>query len=118
MLFRIRYVAASAVMMLVSCFKTPKPECSFACGPNSACPADYTCAADNFCHLRLANNQLGACEFTADASLIDGRPGALERAVQNLLDNACKFAPSGAIGSGSSISVASTTGMSSMVGSR
>ncbi len=36
-------------------------------------------------------------EVTADASLIDGRPGALERAVQNLLDNACKFAPSGAI---------------------
>lgn len=71
MQFRIRYVAVSAVMMLVGCFKTPTPECSFACGPNSACPADYTCAADNFCHLRLANNQLGACEFPADAARID-----------------------------------------------
>lgn len=36
-------------------------------------------------------------EVRADASLIDGRPGALERAVQNLIDNACKFAPNGAI---------------------
>ena len=36
-------------------------------------------------------------EVRADASLIDGRPGAVERAVQNLIDNACKFAPTGAI---------------------
>lgn len=36
-------------------------------------------------------------EVRADASLIDGRPGALERAVQNLIDNACKFAPNGTI---------------------
>ncbi len=33
----------------------------------------------------------------ADESLVDGRPNALERAVQNLVDNACKFAPQGAI---------------------
>jgi len=32
-----------------------------------------------------------------DASLVDARPSALERAVQNLIDNACKFALSGAI---------------------
>ena len=31
----------------------------------------------------------------ADDSVCDGRPGALERAVQNLVDNACKFAPDG-----------------------
>lgn len=30
-------------------------------------------------------------------SSLDGRPAALERAVQNLLDNACKFAPDGSI---------------------
>ena len=36
-------------------------------------------------------------EVHADASLVDGRPGALERAVQNLIDNACKFAPQGAV---------------------
>lgn len=36
-------------------------------------------------------------EVRADTSLVDGRPGALERAVQNLIDNACKFAPVGAI---------------------
>jgi two-component system sensor histidine kinase MprB len=34
---------------------------------------------------------------TSDESLLDGRPNALERATQNLVDNACKFAPDGAI---------------------
>ncbi len=33
----------------------------------------------------------------ADESVCAGRPGALERAVQNLVDNACKFAPDGDI---------------------
>jgi len=32
---------------------------------------------------------------TADASIVDGRPQALERAVSNLLDNATKFAAAG-----------------------
>ncbi|MEY2754478.1 MAG: hypothetical protein RJB65_836 [Actinomycetota bacterium] len=32
-----------------------------------------------------------------DESVVDGRPGAIERAVQNLLENACKFAPDGPI---------------------
>ena len=31
----------------------------------------------------------------ADDTVCDGRPGALERAVQNLVDNACKFAAEG-----------------------
>ncbi len=34
---------------------------------------------------------------TADDSVVDGRPNALERATQNLIDNACKFAPEGPI---------------------
>lgn len=34
---------------------------------------------------------------TADASLLDGRPAALERAMQNLVDNACKFASDGPV---------------------
>ena len=33
----------------------------------------------------------------ADDSALQGRPAALERAVQNLVDNACKFAPTGTI---------------------
>ena len=33
----------------------------------------------------------------ADGSTVHGRPQALERAVQNLIDNACKFAPNGDI---------------------
>jgi len=34
---------------------------------------------------------------TADESTVEGRPNALERAVQNLIDNACKFAPEGPV---------------------
>jgi two-component system sensor histidine kinase MprB len=34
---------------------------------------------------------------TADETVIDGRPNGLERATQNLIDNACKFAPDGPI---------------------
>jgi len=33
----------------------------------------------------------------ADGSLLDGRPNALERAMQNLVDNACKFSPDGPV---------------------
>ena len=29
--------------------------------------------------------------------MVDGRPNGLERAAQNLIDNACKFAPNGPI---------------------
>lgn len=36
-------------------------------------------------------------EVDADESLLDGQPAALERAMQNLIDNACKFAPDGAV---------------------
>ncbi|MGB8858976.1 MAG: HAMP domain-containing sensor histidine kinase [Ilumatobacteraceae bacterium] len=35
--------------------------------------------------------------LSADESLVDGRPNGLERATQNLIDNACKFAPEGPI---------------------
>ena len=34
---------------------------------------------------------------TSDGSMVDGRPNGLERATQNLIDNACKFAPDGPI---------------------
>lgn len=34
---------------------------------------------------------------TGDESVVDGRPNGLERATQNLIDNACKFAPVGPI---------------------
>jgi two-component system sensor histidine kinase MprB len=34
---------------------------------------------------------------SADDLLVEGRPNALERATQNLVDNACKFAPDGPI---------------------
>jgi hypothetical protein len=42
-------VAAAAV--LAGCYKTPNPECAFACelGGAESCPDGYTCRADNLC---------------------------------------------------------------------
>jgi two-component system sensor histidine kinase MprB len=39
----------------------------------------------------------GTIELTVDDSLVEGRPQAIERAMQNLVGNACKFAPDGTI---------------------
>src|SRR5690349_12902271 len=46
MLGRLLALAACAA----SCYNPPEPDCGFVCGPNNACPADYTCAADRHCH--------------------------------------------------------------------
>jgi two-component system sensor histidine kinase MprB len=39
----------------------------------------------------------GSIELVTDGSLVEGRPQAIERAMQNLVGNACKFAPDGTI---------------------
>jgi two-component system sensor histidine kinase MprB len=39
----------------------------------------------------------GTIELAVDDSLVEGRPQAIERAMQNLVGNACKFAPDGTI---------------------
>jgi hypothetical protein len=41
----------AGLLALVGCYEPPKPDCGFRCGPNLACPSDYTCASDNRCHL-------------------------------------------------------------------
>ncbi len=44
----------------VSCYSPSEPLCSFQCGDNRACPADYQCLADNYCHL---HGQAGDCGY-------------------------------------------------------
>ena len=37
---------------LPACYDVPKPQCGFRCGPDGACPEDYTCSpTDGRCHL-------------------------------------------------------------------
>ncbi len=42
--------AALTGAIIASCYSLPEPQCGFLCGPNGACPADYTCAPDHHCH--------------------------------------------------------------------
>lgn len=49
-------LAPALVLTVVSalwlaCYDAPRPDCGFRCGPDAACPADYTCSArDGRCH--------------------------------------------------------------------
>ena len=49
------------------CFSPDEPICAFACGDNNACPDNYECRADSFCHLKSST---GDCPFP-DASVPD-----------------------------------------------
>jgi hypothetical protein len=55
-------VAASAAASLVGCFETPKPNCSFACGPGNTCPDDYACQPDGICHLMRPGGRIAECD--------------------------------------------------------
>jgi two-component system sensor histidine kinase MprB len=46
---------------------------------------------------RARRRFVGAIDLVTDDSLVEGRPQAIERAMQNLVGNACKFAPDGPI---------------------
>jgi hypothetical protein len=40
---------------LPACYDVPRPQCGFRCGPDEACPEDYTCnPSDGRCHLNSA----------------------------------------------------------------
>ena len=41
-----------------ACFSPQQPACAFSCGPAGACPADFTCGADDLCH---RNDGHGLC---------------------------------------------------------
>ena len=48
-------------LVLPACFSPVEPQCSFACGPNGACPEDYQCLADGYCHL---HGDPGSCGYS------------------------------------------------------
>jgi hypothetical protein len=52
-------------LTLGGCFNIDEPPCAYACGPGGACPDDYTCGSDNYCHL----HGTGVCQFS-DASVV------------------------------------------------
>jgi hypothetical protein len=55
------FAACACIALATACYSTPQPNCSFVCGPNNECPADYACGMDHICH-RLSGNVLLACE--------------------------------------------------------
>jgi hypothetical protein len=75
-------ISAGAALLapaLLGCYDIPKPRCGFRCGPDGACPEDYTCApSDGRCHLDGSPPEL-ACEGPArpdgpaapDAAVVD-----------------------------------------------
>lgn len=61
--------------LVAACYDVPRPACGFVCGPDGACPDDYTCANDRYCHRNGAPDDL-VCR-TVDAALpIDAAPDA------------------------------------------
>ena len=51
-------VGLALLAVVTACYSPPEPDCGFMCGPDNACPADYTCADDNQCHLNSASPSL------------------------------------------------------------
>ncbi len=51
-------LALALAVAAAACFSPQQPACAFSCGPAGACPADFTCAADNLCH---RNDGHGLC---------------------------------------------------------
>jgi hypothetical protein len=66
-------IAAVAARVLVGCYTLPEPACGFECGSDGACPTEYSCAADNRCHLNGSPTDL-VCVIP-DAA-IDAAPDA------------------------------------------
>jgi hypothetical protein len=50
------------------CFSLDEPPCSFSCGPGGACPDDYVCMADNYCH---KSGSPGMCPYPDAAVATD-----------------------------------------------
>ncbi len=77
MIRRIGYVGLTMALCLAmvgglslapGCYNVPEPVCGFFCGASGACPDDYTCMADNRCHL---NGAAATMCSSSDAGPID-----------------------------------------------
>lgn len=53
-------LALAISLVVMGCYDVPKPACGFRCGPELACPADYTCGGDGRCRLNGSSPDL-AC---------------------------------------------------------
>jgi hypothetical protein len=66
---------ATMTIAAAACYTPPEPACGFVCGPNGACPPDYTCAAsDHRCHLDSAPATLTCDPPPPDAAVADAPP--------------------------------------------
>jgi hypothetical protein len=69
-----------------ACYDLPKPECGFRCGPNDACPEDYTCSAsDGRCHLNGSPPTL-VCSSPADAGIDATGDAAIDAPIDAAID--------------------------------
>lgn len=62
-----------ALFATAACYSAPKPDCGFVCGPDGACPEDYTCGPDNRCRRNGTPASL-MCTIDAPASPRDAAP--------------------------------------------
>lgn len=57
---------------LTACYEPPQPDCGFYCGPDRACPENYTCTSDYRCR---RNGAADMCEPDAGVVGFDSSPG-------------------------------------------
>jgi hypothetical protein len=65
-------MAAGALpwLALPACYDVPQPDCGFRCGPDGACPEDYTCSTtDGRCHLNGTPASLVCGSAAGDAGI-------------------------------------------------
>jgi hypothetical protein len=67
-----RRLAIVFALAATSCFSPDQPVCAYACGDNGACPDNYECRSDSFCH-KIGTTE--ACPFP-DASAPPDLAGA------------------------------------------
>jgi hypothetical protein len=80
---------AAALAGAPACYHKFEPTCGFVCGPAGVCPDDYSCFADNHCHLDgTAADQL--CGFDA---AVDAPPDAVPDAPPDAPPDAHPDAP-------------------------
>lgn len=60
--------AASLGAAAAACFSPVKPACTFACGPDGACPDEYVCQSDRLCHRADGEGQCDLGPVSPDGS--------------------------------------------------
>jgi len=61
-------LAFCLALLAAACYD--RPTCSFRCGPDNACPYEYTCASDGWCKLKGATDEC-AGDVEPDAAAPD-----------------------------------------------